>query len=85
MNIIEHLDLIDRLVAEQKAPGEIRGHIIAIREALEAYAEKSKYLLKLEAENERLVAENARLVALNPTPDFRVINQAPFPPIEPLI
>jgi hypothetical protein len=61
MNITERLELIDRLVSEQKPPAEIRGHILAIREEIEAYAEKADHLVRLETENAKLIEENAKL------------------------
>src|SRR5436309_3543948 len=42
MNIIDHLDLIDRLVSEKAAPSEIRGHVLAIREQIEAYQKEAE-------------------------------------------
>jgi hypothetical protein len=54
MNITERLELIDRLVSEQKPPGEIRGHILAIREQIETYEKKAEHLAELEAENAKL-------------------------------
>jgi hypothetical protein len=72
MNLVDRLDLIDRLVSENKTPAEIRGHIMAIREQLEAYLNESQFLTalkekikQLEASNERLVSENQKLVSEN--------------------
>ncbi len=42
MNIIDHLDLIDRLVSEKASPSEIRGHVLAIREQIEAYQKEAE-------------------------------------------
>jgi hypothetical protein len=61
MKITDRLELIDQLVSEQKPPAEIRGHILAIREEIEAYAEKADHLGRLETENAKLIEENAKL------------------------
>ena len=42
MKMTEHLDIIDKLVLGCPAPAEIRGHILAIREQLEANEEEAQ-------------------------------------------
>ena len=48
-------------VSEQKPPAEIRGHILAIREEIEAYAEKADHLVRLETENAKLIEEKCEI------------------------
>jgi hypothetical protein len=76
MDIIEHLDLIDWLVSEQKPPSEIRGHILAIREQIETYSEKSKNLSRLEAQNAALIEENTKFKTGPPT--IKIQNASTF-------
>ena len=69
MKITEHLDLIDRLVVEQKPPAEIRGHLLAIREQIEMYEKEADNLIALKAENMELLAklkiQDAEIAKLN--------------------
>ena len=67
MRITEHLDAMEKLVIDRASPAEIRGHIVFIRDQMEAYetdaalhAEREKKMQHLEAANLALQAENAR-------------------------
>lgn len=66
MTIIEHLDLIERLVSEQKPPAEIRGHVLAIREQIETYMQEAQNLSALKVKINQLETEIA--ASKNPTP-----------------
>gem|GEM_PF-5473070 len=68
MTIIERLDLIERLVTEQKPPVEIRGHILAIREAVEAHSQEVESHAALRKEHESLKAEHEKLKLTQTTP-----------------
>jgi hypothetical protein len=73
MNVIQRLDLVIELVDAGKPPSDIKGHLVAIKEQVEAYAKDADMLAILKHENAKLISENANLVAKN--------NQPPAPTI----
>ena len=67
MRIAEHLEAIEKLAIDRASPAEIRGHVLFIRDQMEAYeadaalhAEREKKIQNLEAGNLALRADNAR-------------------------
>ena len=67
MTIIEHFDAIDRLILSSDflSKSEMRGHIVAIREQIEAYSQKAEELGDFETRYADLQAKHNKLVAGN--------------------
>jgi len=61
MKILEHLEVIEKLVLDRAAPSEIRGHIIAIREQLESYEQEAQKMSEYKKRIADLETENAQL------------------------
>ena len=61
MNLIQHINRLDDLIAEGTAPiSQMRGNVASIREYAEAQA---KEIAKLKKQNKKLVATNKEIVA----------------------
>jgi len=56
MNIIETLEALDKLLLDRAPVAQQRAVLNSMREQLEAYEQKAKYLTALEAENARFKA-----------------------------
>jgi hypothetical protein len=59
--MIEHLEQIDKLITSAAAPAEVRGHIHAIREQIEAYEQEAQKVAEYKKQIDVLKAENAKL------------------------
>ena len=78
MKITDHLDTIEKLVLDRVSPAEIRGHIQAIREQLEAYQKEAEQAPDYKKQIADLQAENTKLKA-KPKAAIQVIKRrSPF-------
>jgi hypothetical protein len=71
MSITEHLAAMSTIIVEQKLPSELRGHIVAMTEQIQAYEQEAANLGALKAENTELkskvqVLEAENLILKNP-------------------